>query len=366
MNFILNRNRYRVNNASSNDNRFTLLNKSYGESSIVPDDLVIKHYFTNTKYKYHVAFYDSFPGHKNAEYELLKRFKRICDKNNIGFLVILKDNIIQNGELRDININDIDSTYIKCVISLHFISPKTTKHYTLITIWNPIKFHGDISWVNTLNVDGYLSAYSNNIDSFVRSKSNKPIIGYLNPSISEPILDFTFGEYKCFYAGMNWHMSYDSFRVNIYNLIKELDKSDIISIYGLKKNWTGYECYKEEIPFDGYSIVQKIHDCGICIVLSSQPHIDDSVCSCRIFEGLAAGVPIIADKNPFFITWFGDNLFYIDTEDTETAVSQIKTYIDYIKENPEEVMVKLENCRKIFLEHFILDKQFLYILEKLT
>jgi hypothetical protein len=256
-----------------------------------------------------------------------------------------------------------------------------------MTIWNPIKFHSGESWENTCSVDGFLSAYSDNIDDFVRSISNKPIVGYLNPSISEPILDFTFGQshvvaqqltaegvsrpalfgnYTCFYAGMNWHMSTDPYRVNVYNLIKELDKTDIINIYGLKNNWTGYACYKEEIPFDGYSIVQKIHDCGVCIVLSSQPHIDDSVCSCRLFEGLAAGVPIIADKNPFFITWFGDNLFYIDTEDTDAAVSQIKTYIEYIKENPEEVLVKIENCRKIFLEYFILDKQFLDIIQKLT
>ena len=405
MNFIFNKSTQINNYNNPSDNQVLILNnknKSYGLSSIVPDDLVIKQYFSNTKYECHIAFYDSFPGYKNAEYELLKRFKRICEKNNIGVFIIYSNNIIQNGELRGININDIDSSNILCVISLHFNSPKTTKHYTLMTIWNPIKFHSGESWENTCSVDGFLSAYSDNIDNFVTSISSKPIVGYLNPSISEPIFDFTFGQrseasqllsskvallpvgdrrsqpcspygaaeenfgkYKCFYAGMNWHMSTDPYRVNVYNLIKELDKTDIINIYGLKNNWTGYACYKEEIPFDGYSIVQKIHDCGVCIVLSSQPHIDDSVCSCRLFEGLAAGVPIIADKNPFFITWFGDNLFYIDTEDTDAAVSQIKTYIEYIEENPEEVLVKMENCRKIFLEHFILDKQFLDIINKI-
>jgi hypothetical protein len=228
-----------------------------------------------------------------------------------------------------------------------------------------------------------LSAQSDNIDKYVRSSSIKPILGYLNPSISEPILDLTFGEsenaklpstnsvdksgkYKIFYAGMNWNISSDPHRKNIYNLIKELDNIDIINIYGLKKNWNGYECYKGEIPFDGYSIVDKIHDSGICLVLSSQPHIEDSVCSCRLFEGLAAGVPIIADKNPFFIKWFGDNLFYINTSDTGAAVSQINTYMDYIEKNPQEVRVKLENCRNIFLERFLLDKQFLNILDKIA
>ena len=197
MNFIFNKSTQINNYNNPSDNEGFILNnknKSYGVSSIVPDDLVIKQYFSNTKYKRHIAFYDSFPGYKNAEYELLKRFKRICEKNNIGVFIIYSNNIIQNGELRGININDIDSSNILCVISLHFNSPKTTKHYTLMTIWNPIKFHSGESWENTCSVDGFLSAYSDNIDNFVRSKSNKPIVGYLNPSISEPILDFTFGQ----------------------------------------------------------------------------------------------------------------------------------------------------------------------------
>lgn len=324
-------------------------------------------YFRKTTCKYHIAFYNTFPGFKNPEFELLKRLQIACNNHNIGFFVIHNNNIIQNGELRGANINDIDTIHILCAISLHFNTPKTSKHYTLMTIWNPLQFHSNISWKNTFSVDGYLSAYSDNIDNFVTTNTGKPIIGYLNPTICDPILDFTFGKYICFYAGMNWSISYDTFRVNIYNLIKALDNSDtLLSIYGPKKSWMGYKCYQEEIPFDGYSIIQKIHDCGICLVLSSQPHINDSVSSCRIFEGLAAGVPIISDKNPFVQKWFGDNVLYIDTEDAGACLVQINEHVAFIREHSEDMLVKMENCRRIFLDNFLLDQQLLKVLMRVS
>jgi hypothetical protein len=58
---------------TSSDNKTLMLinkNKSYGVTPVIPDDLIIKQYFTRTKYTRHVAFYDSFPGYKNADYEL--------------------------------------------------------------------------------------------------------------------------------------------------------------------------------------------------------------------------------------------------------------------------------------------------------
>jgi len=338
---------------------------SVENGEIKPKDVsqFLKDYFKNPPYKYYIAFYNTFPGAKNAEFEMLKRFYNICRKLDIGFLVISNDNIIHNTDLKGVNINEIDETYILCCISLHFLSPKTSKHYTLLALWNPIRFHSKVELAEIMNVDGFLSAHSNYVDDAIKSESDKPFLGYLNTSTDGPIYPFTFGEYTCFYAGMNWKISEDDIRNKIYQLIKLLDPTNIVATYGLKPNWKGYRSYRGEIPFDGVSMIKEIHKCGICLVLSSEHHITESICSCRVFEGLAAGVPIIADKNPFFQEWFGDNLFYIDTEDAMVAARQIVKYISYFKSNPEETMAKMENCRKVFLENFLLDKQLLEVIE---
>lgn len=314
----------------------------------------------------YIAFYNTFPGYINAEYELLLRFEKICNKFNIGFIMISNTNIILNDELKGININETNNLNILFILSLHFLSPKTTKYFTVITLWNPIKFHDILSWVNTYSVDGYLSAHSENIDNYIKSNSNKPFLGYLNPTINEPILDFSFGRYKCFYIGMNFDLEQDNIRKKIFDLINRLDETDMIEFYGPDKFWNNkkkYKSYIGSIPFDGgKAIVKTINECGVCLVLSSDLHIEDGVNSCRIFEGLAAGVPIISDKNPFVQKWFGDNIFYIDNEDSSIAVEQIKEHIEFFKNNPKETLEKMKNCRKIFLNNFLLEKQFLQMI----
>jgi glycosyltransferase involved in cell wall biosynthesis len=191
-------------------------------------------------------------------------------------------------------------------------------------------------------------------------------LGYLNTTLSGPILD-TFNEnYKCFYVGTNWELVYDYLTYNrqiVVDLIKKMDNLDIISIYGPKKAWKDVKSYVGEIDFDGTSIVYEIKKCGICLVLSSHHHIEDSVCSNRLFEGLAAGVPIISDKNPFIYMWFGDNIFYIDNSSPDVSVKQIQEYINYIKNYPDETREKIQNCRKIFCDNFLMDKQLSQIVE---
>lgn len=315
--------------------------------------------------KHYIAFYNTF-GNLNAEYELLLRFEKICNKLNIGFLMISNANIILNDEFKGININETNNLNILFIVSLHYLSPKTTKYFTVISLWNPIKFHNRLSWINTYSADGYLSAYSENIDNYVKSNSNKPFLGYLNPTISEPILDFSFGRYKCFYIAMYFNLEKDNIRKKIFDLINILDEKDMIEFYGPDKFWNDkkkYKSYVGSIPFDGAeTIVKTINECGVCLVLSSDLHIEDGVNSCRIFEGLAAGVPIISDKNPFVQKWFGDNIFYIDNEDSSIAVEQIKEHIEFFKNNPNETLEKMKNCREIFLKNFLLEKQFLQMI----
>jgi spore maturation protein CgeB len=146
-------------------------------------------------------------------------------------------------------------------------------------------------------------------------------------------------------------------------LLKKMDETEIVNIYGPKRSWEGFKSYIGEIAFDGESVIHQINKCGICLVLSSAAHIEDAVCSNRLFEGLAAGVPIISDKNPFIQSWFGDNIFYIDNlSSPDVALAQVINHITFFKENPENTLEKMKNCREIFINRFLLDKQLVNVL----
>jgi len=328
---------------------------------------IITNYFRDNNSK-HIAFIDSWPCINNAEKELLQRFEISCKRLNITYLSINnKGIIINNHPLQNINIKLIDKNDILCVISLHFSSQKISHHYTLATLWNPLDFYKiEIDLKNTLSSDGFLSCYSNIVDNYFTNISNKKILGYLNTTIAEPILDYTFGDYKCFYIGINWEIvnpkNIDAKRSKILDILRELENNNMVSIYGPKlfhsvDVWKDFTSYQGEIPFDGLSIIDKIHKCGICLVLSSDSHIKYKMCSNRLFEGLAAGVPIISDNNPFIYEWFADNIFYINPENTSESIDKIKGYIEYFKTNPEDVLKKIENCREIFMKNFKLDLQ---------
>jgi len=333
----------------------------------------INNYFNNTKYKTHIVIYDTYPNINNAEKEVIIRFKHTCEKLQIGFLTITNDNIINNEHpLKNINIINIPKNYIDCIISLHFESPKSTQHYTLMALWNPLNFHKDTDLNNVCSVDGYISCYSKSVDDFFISKCNKPVIGYINHTLSEPILDLSININKCFYIGLNWEKlnTLTPERTKILNILKKLEVYNLISIYGPKKIgdielWKGYRSYIGEIPFDGTSVIYEIKKCGICLVFSSDSHINAGISSNRLFEGLAAGVPLICDKNPFILKWFEDNVFYIDTTQSNCA-EQIINHIKYIRENPSVVLKKMENCRKIFTDNFLLDKQLSLLLLNIT
>ena len=277
--------------------------------------------------------------------------------------------INSDGPLKNISILQVDPKYITCIIACHHIAKKIPGHYTLLPLWNPVYYmKTSLNFITTF--DGYLSSYSSVIDNYIKSITSKTFIGYLTTSICEPLLDFSFGQYKCFYIGTNWDRNFKvkvkvnesvkqiySQRDKIINLIKKMDDSELINIYGLEGRWNGFKSYIKPIPFDGVSVVYEIQKCGICLCFSTVNHIDSEVCSMRIFEGIAAGVPLICDKNPFYMKWFGDNLFYIDTDDSDECFEQIKNYIEYFKNNNQEVLTKISNCRDIFNEHFRLDKQ---------
>ncbi len=322
----------------------------------------------------YLVVYDTWPGIENAERELMCRIQQSCINLGINYISITNSNyILHPPELIGKSIYDIDESQIICVISLHFDSPKSTHLFTVNANWNPLDYYNEERYRNALNYDGMLSSYSNTLDQMV-IRSNCKIVGYLNPTVPAPFMDVSITKYTCFYVGINWELLPGvptPPRKKLLDILKLLDKSNEVNIYGPRyfhgiEVWKGYKTYRGDIPFDGVSTIQKIKDSGICLVFSSDSHKESEVCSNRLFEGLAAGVPLICDNNVFIRKWFGDNVLYIDTEDAMTAYVQIRNHIEYIKKHPKIVIKKMENCRGIFLAKFTMDKQLRDMIESVS
>ena len=345
---------------------------------------LIDAYFKNSTFKIHIGLYDTWPTVNNAEKEMLFRIINACNVISVGVIVISNDGSITGmsninddnfKRLKNVNLKAIPTKYISFVLSLHYESPKTTPHQTLHALWNPLNYMNDPHHIeNFKTFDGYLSCHSNPIDNFKNAMTNKPIVGYLNHTLSMPMHDISIAsnELTCFYAGINWekvNISHKSFRQNVLYLLKKLELDNLVSIYGPTKFlnvnvWEGFTSYKGEIPFDGISVIHEIKKCGICLVLSSASHVKYEIASTRLFEGLAAGVPLICDNNPFIQTWFGNNVFYIDMNNPN-CYKQAKEHIEFIKNNNDIVIEKLKQCRTIFLTNFLMHQQILSILNNL-
>ena len=340
----------------------------------------VNEYFSKSAFLHTLIFIDSFPGLKNAESELLLRISIYCKEYNIDFITIDKTGIVLPGYLLSgINIDKFPVNNKITVIGLHHDSKKISNHTSILTLWNPVPFM--IPCFNTiLSFDGYLSAFSPIIDQFIHSITIQDKI-YGNLSTSLPIsimcqIKKPNPNPKLFYIGTNWQNTdrdtnfQKDTRGSVINLLNKLDNMNIINIFGPTKfgniiPWKGFKSYKGEIRFDGISVIEKIHECGICLVLSTQQHIRNEICSMRIFEGIAAGVPIICDKNPFFEKWFGENVFYLEGNTPEEQSLSIQQNIEYIKSNENIVYEKIKRCREIFYQHFSFDIHFSNIINNI-
>ncbi|NHO34402.1 glycosyltransferase family protein [Acetobacter fallax] len=174
---------------------------------------------------------------------------------------------------------------------------------------------------------------------------------------------------KLFYIGINWE------RINgekgrYHDLLALLDKENLIQIYGPKtflgvEPWAGFISYSGELPFDGKSVVKSINASGICLVLSSGAHQKSGIMSNRLFEGLAAGAVIIANRNPFIMKYFSDCVYCVDDSLNSAAfASTIRDVVLHIRANVEEARDMAIRAQKRFLESFTLEKGLTDIIQR--
>lgn len=324
------------------------------------------------KIEQRVAIVDYWPNINNAETECIIRI--VSAFKSLNYECILINRL---GFLITDSSTHVDEVSVDFVLALHFDSAKCWDAFTYFALWNPIEFYFQWNYIektnNVLSGDGFLSCGSLVADDHIArnligiGRSCDNVFLNLYHSTSENLLNFSTVSRKLFYCGINWEkLSKKSGRH--HELLKILDDKKIINIYGPElfegvRVWDGYNSYQGSIAFDGKSLIKKIAQSGIGLVLSSEAHIKSGLMSSRLFESLAAGVPIICDQNPFAIKYFGDLLLYIDTNKPPYDVAnQILNHIDWIKDNADAALEMARKAQLLYIDKFSLNVNLKHLL----
>ena len=325
-----------------------------------------------------------WPEIKNAESECIERIIFAAKKLSIDVFEIYNDGRYVKGKKRYIKQNEVDF-----VLHLHFDTPKAYDAYSIVALWNPVGFYYqwgfDRTTRNLLSHDDFISCSSLadlHLEKIIRlESSNRQSPSKLMPphenhlrsneengqatlplklfhSLYSTVHKPSTGKHRVFYIGINWEALDGAKKHRHQDLLKKLDDKDVLSIYGPRKFlgqnvWKGYESYVDEIPFDGMSVVNKISENGIALVLSSAHHISSEIMSSRLFEAIAAGALIICDENPFAFKHFGNSLLYINSTDSSAYnAKKILGYVSWAKKNNLKAVEMIKKTQLIFNKKF--------------
>jgi hypothetical protein len=307
-----------------------------------------------------VAIVDYWPHLQNAETECILRLRAALESLCVDVVVINRHGFL----VSDLHTH-VDELGVRFVLALHFDSAKCWSAYTYCALWNPLDFFFQWSYRNKTNNllshDAYLSCGSQVADDHVK----RALVGVgrdaplrmqtLFHGVHQPVIAPSVGRCQLFYCGINWE-AISGAGGRHHDLLKKLDRDGLIDIYGPEvfqgvQVWRGYDAYLGEIPFDGESLIKKVAESGIGLVLSSKAHINSGLMSSRLFEALAAGVPIICDENPFARKYLDSTLLYVDsTASPSVLAEQIKVHVNWIKSNPTKAIKLATDAQKIYTE----------------
>ena len=165
---------------------------------------------------------------------------------------------------------------------------------------------------------------------------------------------------------MNWEVMFagPGRHEGLFKLLDDTGKAvfygpERVEAWGGLKPWEGYRCYQGMIPFDGFSIVEKINECGICLVLSSDTHRRAGAATNRLYEACAAGAVMISDDNDFVMQHFKDAALFItyNKNDPIDTFHQIMEKYNWIVKHPDEALELAQRAQEIFLKEYSLDAQ---------
>lgn len=320
-----------------------------------------------------ILLISQWPNVKNGEYELIEKIKQtdytIKVVDYFGFDV-------ESGQC--LNTASLYQDY-DFAISFHYDTPKFLNLPTFLWVANPLEFmhlRGDYRSVLLHHLRAY-DEYLYNGSSLLK-KHIKNVVGSewtdsqleMFPACSlrelvppkSPDQLGTEVAHKVFYCGVNWERGIDR-TGRAQGLLDILQEKDAADFYGPNKlegisPWEGFSSYKGEIPFDGVSMTQVMRQYGAVLAVSSPAHIKSETSSSRVFEGIAAGVPVISDENPHVKYLFGDLVYYFSGSNEQERAQSVLAALQEINSNPVEARNRVIRAQELMAERFCFEPCF--------
>jgi hypothetical protein len=246
--------------------------------------------------------------------------------------------------------------------------PKMTAVPSLACCWNPPATFwsaGD-AVANELSHDGFLTAGDANerrVRDLLWDSGRAVLTSPMYPSSQGWSLEPALGPgSRFFYVGSNW----DGRRFPA--LLEALARNRMLSLHGPANRWEYLaDAFMGSLPFDGRSVIERAHECGMGLCLHLPAHLDAGIPNMRVFELCAAGALIVSDRNPFVMEWFGDTVLYADTKlDDSEAAEQILAHGDWARSHPAAGRDMARAAQRIFIERFSLERLFAPLPDLLT
>jgi hypothetical protein len=211
-----------------------------------------------------------------------------------------------------------------------------------ITINN--QFHKDY----VKEFDGYvdLNMYGKAEDKYVWLKNalesnNKENFVIMRGILAMPDVEYQQAQVnKIIFVGTTWG-AWRSGRKHS-KLVMELAKQEDMDVYGAGLAWEFLgDSYRGAISEkDFYILIAKIRDYGVALCTHTLDHLDAGIPTNRVFEAIAAGAIPIVDQNYFITKEFGDNVLYIDQNDSfSNILEQVNKHLLWLRNHPSAVRV---------------------------
>ena len=324
-------------------------------------------------YDMKVLLISQWPNVKNGEYELIEKIKQT------GFTIKVVDYFgfdVESGQCLNTASLPLDYDF---AISFHYDTPKLLNLPTFLWVANPLEFmhlRGDYRSVLLHHLRAYDEYLYNGSDLLKRHI--KKVVGTewtdsqlemfpasslreLVPPKSLDQLETEAG-HKVFYCGVNWEGSIDR-AGRAQGLLDFLQEQGAADFFGPKElggtsPWKGFKSYKGEIPFDGVSMTRVMRQYAAVLAVSSPAHIKSETSSSRVFESIAAGVPVISDENPHVKHLFGDLVYYFSGANNKECAQSAMAALKEINSNPAEARNRVISAQALMAERFCFEPCF--------
>lgn len=306
-----------------------------------------------------------WPKVRNAEFELIEKIRKT------GYEITVVDFLGRDVDTGS-NLNNVDLRE-RCdfALSFHYDTPKFIDIPTFLWVANPLGYM-HLREDYRASIFHHLRAYDDYLyngapllkehirqvvgsewrDSGLHFYASTSITALQAPDRTETAANAA----KIFYCGINWERVEDH-QGRAHGLLEHLQERSAADFFGPEKlegfrTWKGFPSYRGEIPFDGVSLARTMRQYGAVLALSSPAHIKSGTSSSRVFEGFAAGVPVISDHNPHVQSLFGDLVCYFSGDTDSERADSILAVRDQILSSPQATIERVRQAQALMAEKY--------------